>query len=101
MQHGRGKSRNRTYIRTDTSTPICTTLHIRIRSQSPVREALPQGAEVLATSEDLVSLNDRIASIEERRTAFLELHPIDHQSANDGELPIELEKVWGRLLHHE
>jgi hypothetical protein len=66
-----------TYISPDPSTPWCTALNLGIGSQSSQGKSFPQCAEVLATGEDLVGLDDGIAGIEERRAACLELHAVE------------------------
>lgn len=72
-------SRNSKAVRPDSSTPGCLTLNAGIGSQSTVGECVPKEAEVLTASEDLVSRDDSIASLEEGRAARLELHSVDNQ----------------------
>ena len=57
----------------------CTDFEISVGSKSPIGEAPPQFTEVLASGEDLVCLNDGIASVEERGPAWLELHAVQYE----------------------
>lgn len=68
-----------THIGPNPSTPRGAAFNPRIGAQSPRGEALPQCAEVLAAGEDLVGLDYRVAGVEERRAASLELHAIQHE----------------------
>lgn len=63
----------------DSSTPWRLTLYIRVSSKTPAAETKPQITEILATGENLISLNNSIASIEERRPACLQLHSVEDQ----------------------
>ena len=67
------------YVGPDSSTPWCTTFNASVRSKSPLGEALPQLAEVLTASEDLVGLNDGVSSIEKRGATLLKLHPVQNE----------------------
>jgi len=73
-----------TCISPNTSTPRSLPLNLRIRAQSPLRKALPEFTEVLSTRQDLISLNNRIACLEERWAARLELHAIKHELYHEG-----------------
>ena len=66
-------------VRPNSSTPWSLSLNPSIRAQSPTRKRLPQQAEVLAPSQNLVSRDDSITSLEERRAARLQLHSVDDQ----------------------
>ena len=66
----------------NSSTPWSLTLDARIRSQPTVGEGLPEQAEVLAASEDLVSRDDSVTGLEEGWAAGLELHSVDDQLNN-------------------
>ena len=66
-----------TYVSADSSTPWSLALDLGVRAQATSREAFPQLAVVLATSEHLVCLNDGVTSIKEGRTAGLQFHAIE------------------------
>jgi hypothetical protein len=68
-----------THVGPESSTPRCTAINSSIRSKSPLGEAQPQFTEVLTAGEELVSLNDGIASVEERGTTLLELHSVQYE----------------------
>lgn len=72
-------STNKTHVSPDSSTPRCAVDNGSVNTKTTSSEALPQCAEVLATSEHLISLDDRITRVEERRPADLELHAIENE----------------------
>jgi hypothetical protein len=77
--HSANMLSEKTYVCPDSPTPRCTALNTSVGSKPPIGEALPQFTEVLASGEDLICLNDGIASIEERGTTLLELHAIQYE----------------------
>ena len=68
-----------TYVRANTSAPGRLAVNTSVRAQAAVREACPQVAVVLAASEDLVSLDNGVTSLEETRAARLELHAVKNE----------------------
>jgi hypothetical protein len=60
----------------DASTPGCLIANRSILTQTTSSESIPQGAEVLSTSKNLIGLDNSITGIEERWAAFLELHTV-------------------------
>lgn len=68
-----------THISTDSSTPRSRTLKSSERSQSTAGERRPDLTSVLATSQNLIGLDDSITSREERRTTGLELHAVQDE----------------------
>jgi len=71
-----------THISPDTSTPRSTTNNFSILTQSPLGERFPQCAEILSTSELLVSEDNSITGIKEGRLTGLELHSVEDESIN-------------------
>jgi hypothetical protein len=69
-------SRNLKIVGTDTSAPRCAAVDASIRAQATLGECDPEVAFVLTAGEDLVGLDDGIASLEERGAAGLELHAV-------------------------
>jgi len=55
----------------DSSTPWGPTINASIGTETTLRESFPERAVVLTASEDLVGLDDGVASLEERRPAGL------------------------------
>ena len=68
-----------THVRPDSSTPRRAALDLRVLPKALLRERVPQIAVVLAAGEHLVRLDDRVARVEERRAALLQLHPVEHE----------------------
>lgn len=75
----RGKQNGETYVGANSSTPWRLALNSGIRTQSTRAESTPELAEVLATGQDLISLDDSIPGVEERRSARLQLHSVQDQ----------------------
>jgi hypothetical protein len=71
-----------THILADASSPRGTSLNRRVRSQSFLRKGQPQFTEILATCQDLVGLNDGIASLKKARAALLQLHAVEDKLHN-------------------
>ena len=67
----------KTYILASASTPWRLSNNNGIGPETTLCKAFPYLAEVLATSELLVGLDDGIAGLEERGAAGLELHAVD------------------------
>jgi hypothetical protein len=66
-------------VGSDSSTPWSPALDVSIGTETTLRESFPERAEVLTTGEDLVSLDDGVTSLEERRPARLQLHAVDNE----------------------
>ena len=68
-----------THVRAHASAPGRAALDLGVDAEAAGREALPELAEVLAAGERLVRGDDRVARVEERRAARLELHAVEHE----------------------
>jgi len=66
-------------ISADTSTPRCRANDGSRRAHAAIREPAPQLTCVLSAGEELVSLDDGITRVEERRATRLELHPVNDE----------------------
>lgn len=73
----------KSHVGANSSAPWRTAINTSILTQTTLRKANPEIAEVLTAGEDLVGLDDRITSVEERRHALLELHAIKHELDNE------------------
>lgn len=74
---------NITHVSADSSTPRRTSVNTSIRTQPPARKPNPKITVVLTTRQHLVSLNNSIAGIEERRATRLELHAVEYELRNE------------------
>lgn len=72
-----------TYVSADSSTPGGTTVNTSLGTQTTASKASPKLAEVLPTGQYLVSLNDGVTGIEERRATRLKLHAVENKLGNE------------------
>ena len=71
--------RSDTNVCPDSSAPGRAIANSRVLTQTTRCKSFPQYAEILPTSEDLISLYNSITSIKERRTASLEFHSVNNK----------------------
>lgn len=83
-----------THICANPSSPRRATLNCSVNTQSLLRKAQPQFAEVLPAGEHLVRLYDRIARIKETRTTLLQLHAVQHKLHNERISVFRDEWLW-------
>src|ERR1700677_951287 len=92
-----------THICANTSSPRRATLNFSVNTQTFLRKAMPDIAEVLSAREDLVRLDDRIARVKETRTTLLQLHAIQHELYNERISVLRNKWPWdvggGKLRH--
>ena len=72
-----------TYVSADSSTPWGTAVNTSLGTQTTAGKASPKLAEVLPTGQHLVSLNDGITGIKERRATWLKLHAVENELGNE------------------
>jgi len=70
-------------VGSDSSAPWGPSINTSIGTKATLRKSFPNRAVVLTPGEDLVGLNDGVASLEERRPARLQLHAVDDQLSNE------------------
>jgi hypothetical protein len=92
-----------THVCADSSSPRSTSLNLRIYPEALLRESQPKIAEILATRQDLIGLDDGIAGLEEAGTALLELHRIHYELNNQRISVLRHKLLWSigrRRLGH-
>ena len=85
----------------NSSSPRCLANNTRVGTQAALGECVPEIAKVLSVSQYLISLDDGITRIKERRTAWLQFHSIQDES-RARMLQSYLAKMQiFNLLHHQ
>ena len=85
-------------VGSDSSTPWGPAVNVRVGAETTLRESFPECTIVLTTGEDLVSLDDGITSLEERRPTRLQLHTADYE-LNDESVSVLRNKRFGGTVN--
>ena len=84
-------------VGSDSSTPWGPTINTSIGAETTLCESFPESAVVLAAGENLVRLDDCVTSLEERRSARLQLHSVDDKLSNKSVSVLGNERLGGTV----